>query len=904
MDFYFTNRQFELQEIVSTNTSTAIVMAGEEDKLSIENGSRTLTGTLYFTNKQSTQVKVAAAIGNYILYHDKNNKDVWMTIVEIEHNPLNGTHTFVAEDAGLDLLNELVGPYKADKAYNIAYYINKFTFDSDFELGFNEIPKLTRKLEWESEDSTALARVLSVATQFDNAEIEFSFSVENTTVLKKYINIYKKRGKDNRQTLYVNIDVNNIVVKSDIYELATAIYAQGGTPDGKNSSINLKGYKWTDTDGRYLLGSDGILRDKENGAKWSRLLPGQANPNGAYILRRKSYETTNQKTLLDSALRELKTVSEPAINYEVDIAELPEGVSVGDTIYLVDEDEEVYLSARVLELSYIYSTSSYTATLGDYLIKQGGVSQSLIDLANDLKDQANRKKYDVKLEATAQAFIDKKGTITIVAKVFDGTLDVSPNFSEYKWSRIDSEGVTDPEWSNITNTVTISADDEPLWTYICEVSNSLEDGEKYLIGSDRITVTSLVNGEPGPPGNDGKPTYLHTAYANDLNGADFSTTDSVNRSYIGTYSDNLELGSSDYRKYVWVKIKGEPGVGVKTTEITYQGSPSGTLTPTGAWSKTIPELNPGYFLWTKTVITYTNDTYSTSYNVSKMGDTGAPTGVIESDRIPIERYDGMLWKCTGVISGYQQNAIYRWNGSLWELFFFSAANIQAKTLSAITADLGEVKAGIIDGSLIRGSEFLNSYQYTESDGAVRTGSLDINLGQLLNQYKSTNGLEGFFKIDRDGDISSAKNSNGKQSQYRLSPDTLTMTGLGYLGSITSKYASQINSVGNKLWSGEWFVSASQTVTPSIKMSDCLNGWVLEWRGYTNGASINGDYNYTYIPKIHGTAHSGAVMSVWVVGYNGASFRKIIYVTDSNLKGHSNNASSPANNSVLTAVYAF
>ncbi|WP_407856948.1 phage tail spike protein [Enterococcus hailinensis] len=498
MDFYFTDRQFELQEIVSTNTSTAIVMAGEEDKLSIENGSRTLTGTLYFTNKQSAQVKVAAAIGNYILYHDKNEKDVWMTIVEIEHNPLNGTHTFVAEDAGLDLLNELVGPYKADKAYNIAYYINKFTFDSGFEIGFNEIPSLTRKLEWDSEDSTALARVLSVATQFDNTEVEFSFSVENTTVLKKYINIYKKRGKDNRQTLYVNVDVNNIVVKSDIYELATAIYAQGGTPDGKNSPINLKGYKWTDPNGRYeLTASSGILKDKENGAKWSRLLPGQANPNGAYILRRKSYETTNQKTLLDNTLRELKKISDPAINYEVDIADLPEGINIGDTIYLVDENEEVYLSARVLELSFMYSTNSYTAVLGDYLIKQSGVSQSLNELANDLKDQANRKKYDVKLEATAQAFVDKKGTITIVAKVFDGTLDVSTNFSEYKWSRIDSEGIADPDWTNITNTVTISADDQPLWTYSCEVSNQLEDGILYAIGSDRLTITNLSNGVDG-----------------------------------------------------------------------------------------------------------------------------------------------------------------------------------------------------------------------------------------------------------------------------------------------------------------------------------------------------------------------------------------------------------------------
>ncbi|BBM18325.1 hypothetical protein G15_1990 [Enterococcus avium] len=497
MDFYFTNRQFELQEIISTTNATEIVLANEEDKVSIENGSRTLTGTLYFTKDQSFRVKTCAAIGNYILYHDKNGKDVWMTLVEIVHNPLNGTHDFVAEDAGLDLLNELVGPYKADKAYTVAYYVNKFTFDSGFEIGFNEISSLSRKLEWESDDSTALARLLSIATQFDNAEIEFSFEVRGTSVLKKYINIYKRRGRDNRQTLYVNVDVNNIIIKSDTYEMGTAIYAQGGTPDGQNNPITLKGYKWTDKEGRYELNKQGILLDKENGAKWSRLLPGQANPNGAYITRRKSYETTNQKTLLDNALRELKKISEPAINYEVDIAALPEGVTIGDTIYLVDENEEVYLSARVLELSFMYSTDFYTAVLGDYLIKQGGINQNLIDLANSLKDQANRKTYDVKLEPTAQAFVDKKGTITIVAKVFDGTLDVSTNFSEYKWSRIDSEGIADPDWTNITNTVTISADDQPLWTYSCEVSNQLEDGILYAIGSDRLTITNLSNGVDG-----------------------------------------------------------------------------------------------------------------------------------------------------------------------------------------------------------------------------------------------------------------------------------------------------------------------------------------------------------------------------------------------------------------------
>ncbi|MFM2490808.1 phage tail spike protein [Enterococcus avium] len=345
-----------------------------------------------------------------------------MTIVETIHNPKSCTHMFVAEDAGVDLLNELVGPYKADKAYSIAFYIERFMYDSGFEIGFNEIPSLTRKLEWESEDTTALARLVSVANQFDNAEIDFSFKVDGTSVIRKYINVYKKRGKNNHETLYVNVDVDNIIVKSDIYDLGTSIYATGGTPEGKNDPINLKGYKYSDPDGRFVLGTDGVMRDTESVQKWSRLLStSNPNPKSSHIQRLKRYETTDKKTLCDSVIRELKKISQPAVNYEVELIDLPEGVNIGDTIYLVGENEEVYLSARILELTHQYSNHSHSATLGDYLIQSGGTSQSLLDLAYELRDQVSRKRFDVKLEPTSQAFVDGKGTIKISAKVYDGS---------------------------------------------------------------------------------------------------------------------------------------------------------------------------------------------------------------------------------------------------------------------------------------------------------------------------------------------------------------------------------------------------------------------------------------------------------------------------------------------------
>ena len=67
-------------------------------------------------------------------------------------------------------------------------------------------------------------------------------------------------------------------------------------------------------------------------------------------------------------------------------------------------------------------------------------------------------------------------------------------------------------------------------------------------------------GVPGVRGADGRTSYLHTAYANSPTGdVDFSTTNSNGKEYIGTYSDFEINDSNDYRRYKWMKIKGENG---------------------------------------------------------------------------------------------------------------------------------------------------------------------------------------------------------------------------------------------------------------------------------------------------------------------------------------------------------
>ena len=68
-------------------------------------------------------------------------------------------------------------------------------------------------------------------------------------------------------------------------------------------------------------------------------------------------------------------------------------------------------------------------------------------------------------------------------------------------------------------------------------------------------------GLPGAPGADGKTSYAHFAYANSADGrTDFSTSNGVDKSYIGQYVDFTEADSTDPTRYTWSLIKGPQGV--------------------------------------------------------------------------------------------------------------------------------------------------------------------------------------------------------------------------------------------------------------------------------------------------------------------------------------------------------
>ena len=74
-----------------------------------------------------------------------------------------------------------------------------------------------------------------------------------------------------------------------------------------------------------------------------------------------------------------------------------------------------------------------------------------------------------------------------------------------------------------------------------------------------------------------------------------------------------------------IAIRGQNGtsVTVASTSVQYQASASGTETPTGAWLDEPPSVPAGQYLWTRTVVSYSDGKSTTSYSVSRQGVDGA-----------------------------------------------------------------------------------------------------------------------------------------------------------------------------------------------------------------------------------------------------------------------------------------
>ena len=609
MILYFADRRMNILGKASSHLRKGVKVLSDNKTEDVESGVASFEATFSYTRENRKEVESWAKSGNYIL-RKSGSENEFYTIIESESDTENQEVIVYAEDAGLDLLNEVVGPYEADKAYPIDHYINKFSYDSGFVIGVNEIKDLSRKLKWEGE-ATATERLASVATQFDNAEISYSFEIKRLKVTKKIINIHRKRGVDTDIQLRKGKEIENIVVKQSIAELATSLLVTGGTPENSEVPITLKGYKYDDGD--FHVSGD-RLNSRIALEKWSRYVwkdePNQVLGCGGHIIKNYSYDTLSQSELCKRAITKLKSICDVEVNYEADIIELPDNVRVGDRINIIDDDVGLYLNTRILKLETSESDEKKVATLGENLLKESGISKKVEDLAEQFKELADSRVFYTWI---VYADDEKGNGISLLPDgkrymgIAENKLTENPDISDptiFKWSLI--KGADGGGYTVVleNDNFTFKGDTDSV-----EGTQTIKCKVQAMYGD---TVVACTLGEIKPP-----------------NGMTIvSDNASPSPTLTVTVADALTKGGSVtipviIRKTTILKafnysisFKGLNGQSVDKITLEYYVSTSKTELVDGSWSDIYPTWVRGTYLWLRQKTVYKNPTkteYSEPY---------------------------------------------------------------------------------------------------------------------------------------------------------------------------------------------------------------------------------------------------------------------------------------------------
>ncbi|OTO31578.1 hypothetical protein [Enterococcus sp. 3C8_DIV0646] len=512
------------------------------------------------------------------------------------------------------------------------------------------------------------------------------------------------------------------------------------------------------------------------------------------------------------------------------------------------------------------------------------------------------------------------GTVTDFTKalgdfiIYEGQTKVS---SGVTYSKVSETGMTSTINSAGHYTVTALSADVGTATY--QAVYKAVTIQKIMI------VVKNKQGATGPAGSNGTNGKGIVSSATTYQPGTSGTTPPT-----GTWS--ISIPSISENQYLWTKIvltysdntnstaysvgnmgaKGETGAtgstgatgatgnGIKSTTINFASSTSGTAAPSSGWTTSIPTVAAGSFLWTRTVLTFTDNTTNTSYTVAKQGEKGDPTGIISQSTVPTNPYVGMLWQNTGA-SGYIIGATYQWNGSKFNLYIFTADNIVATTLSAITANLGNITAGNISGVTISGSKFINSgtttidgneMDYTTTlegsyESEWKLKAINLNGRLIINPTILASSAWNDIAKNEPAWAWSVSNAGiytaraGTRSNTSLSnnasygPDGITMASELYASTYGNVYLSYLDlltinptllspTVEFETYSNAWIPTAKRTVGRVITLSgafknkvalnladETVMGFVPEWAYPTQDINfrVNGSGINTFLLKI-------------------------------------------------------
>lgn len=254
---------------------------------------------------------------------------------------------------------------------------------------------------------------------------------------------------------------------------------------------------------------------------------------------------------------------------QVDVIDLTDGYSV-----VLTNDNYTFLGTTNSVNGTQTTTTQVMALCGS---EQVSCTVGNITCPTGISAVSDGKSLQPTITITATSALTKSGTITIPI-VVDGDITINKTFSY----SIAFKGATGQNGTSVTVSSTSV-------TY--QIGTS---GTTKPTGTWSTTVPNVPNGQ-----------FLWTKTV--VTYSDGKSTEAYSVSYKGTNGTNGSNGTS---------------VTVSSTSVTYQTGTSGTTPPTGTWNPTVPNVPNGQYLWTKTVVKYSDGKSTESYSVSYKGTNG------------------------------------------------------------------------------------------------------------------------------------------------------------------------------------------------------------------------------------------------------------------------------------------
>lgn len=392
------------------------------------------------------------------------------------------------------------------------------------------------------------------------------------------------------------------------------------------------------------------------------------------------------------------------------------------------------------------------------------------------------------------------------SKYVGSDITVESTLIEYNQVSGDTQGKPDDDDTGWSTDIPTLVEGDFLWT------------RTTVTFSDKSTMKTYTVSYNGKTGADGTSYYAYVRYSANADGSNMTRLPQTDSAYIGIYTGTASSAPAGYTAYTWSKLKGDDGTGVTVSSTkTYYAKTETDAQPdetSGDWQESIPAVSEGTYLWTKTVVTYSDNTTAVTYNVAYSGTNGENTAhaFLTNESISFAAdsdgkvgYTKITLSAVGYVGTTKTAPI---------IDFAKVSNIpDGLTVTAGTSEDGEtaVVIQVLDGSTLDGTSGQIGMPVQVSKDGVQL--LDTTLA--LNWVKISKGKDG---------------SNGEDSVTLTlyTPDgntflngtgTLTISAAAYKGTTDLTNGSTATFAWSEYSGGSWTAMTQTTASISVSGED-------------------------------------------------------------------------------------